>query len=95
MPTVRIEPDYKVTIPKAARVSLGLKVGEEVETLTDKDSITFRKAKTYTPTPRELTAIRKGREEIKKGNSYTLDELRASLERPHRPPRAKTPCAGV
>ena len=75
MPTVRIEPDYKVTIPKAARASLGLKVGEEVETLTSKDSITFRKAKTYTPTPRELAAIRKGRAEIRKGNYYTLDEF--------------------
>ncbi|MBI3798799.1 MAG: AbrB/MazE/SpoVT family DNA-binding domain-containing protein [Deltaproteobacteria bacterium] len=79
MPSVRIEPNYKVTIPKDARASLGLKVGEEVETLTSKDSITFRKAKTYTPTPRELAAIRKGREEIKKGNFYTLDEFETWL----------------
>lgn len=78
MPTVRIEPNYKVTIPKEARTFLGLKVGEKVETMTSKDSITFRKAKAtrfYTPTPRELAAIKKGREEIRKGNYYTLDEF--------------------
>ncbi|MBI3756946.1 MAG: hypothetical protein HY267_03115 [Deltaproteobacteria bacterium] len=83
MPTVRIEPNYKVTIPEDARDSLGLQVSEEVETITHKDSITFRRtkpARSYTPTKRELTAIEKGRAEIKKGNSYTLDELRTSLK---------------
>jgi hypothetical protein len=73
---------------------LGLKVGEEVETITHKDSITFRRAKptnSYTPTKRELAAIEKGRAEIKKGNYYTLDELRTSLAGNHRPPRTKTP----
>jgi AbrB family looped-hinge helix DNA binding protein len=92
MPTTRIEPNYKVTIPKEARDSLGLEVGEEVETITHKDSITFRRVKTvrsYTPTKRELAAIEKGRAEIRRGEYYTLDELRASLARHHRKASAK------
>lgn len=86
MPTVRIEPNYKVTIPKDERDALGLKVGEEI-------TITVHRPEalpTYTPTKRELAAIEKGRAEIRKGNFYTLDELRASLERNYRPPRTKT-----
>jgi len=38
-----------------------------------------------------IAAIEKGRAEIQKGNSYTLDELRASLDSNHRAPRAKAP----
>jgi len=94
MPTVRIEPNYKVTIPKAARAFLGLKIGEEVETMTSKDSITFRKAKTarsYTPTPRELAAIRKGREEIRRGEYLSIDEFfkHLDVDSQHPPSRAK------
>ena len=72
MQTVKIEPHYKISIPKKARESLGLKIGDEVK-------ITLRPAKaqtTYTPTARERRAIEKGREEIRKGNSYTLNEFR-------------------
>ena len=89
MPTVRIEPDYKVTIPKAARAALDLKVGEEVETMTSKDSITFRKAKTYTPTPRELAAIRKGRGEIRRGEYLSVDEFFQHLNVDSQHPKAR------
>ena len=86
MPTVRIEPNYKVSIPKDTRDSLGLKVGDEVQ-------ITLRPAKapaTYTPTARERRAIEKGREEMKKGNYYTLDEFRiALLGSPYKKARTK------
>lgn len=34
---------------------------------------------TYTPTPAERRAIRKGRAEIARGDYYTLDELREVL----------------
>ena len=86
MPTVKIEPNYKVTIPKEARETLGLKIGEEVQ-------ITLRRVKslrTYTPTARELRSIQKGRAEYAKGNYVTLDQLFHELDySPHRP-RKKT-----
>ena len=43
----------------------------------------------YSPTPRELAAIQKGRAEIRRGEYYTLDELRASLDSPHLKTRSK------
>jgi predicted transcriptional regulator len=43
---------------------------------------------TYTPTKAELEAIRKGRQGIRRGEYYTLDELHASLAGNHRTPRA-------
>jgi len=49
---------------------------------------TARSLPTYTPTKAELEAIRKGREEIRRGEYYTLDELHASLASHHRRPRA-------
>jgi len=75
MPTVKIEPNYKVSIPKEDREALALEIGQEVE-------ITLRHAKpqtTYTPTASERRAIEKGRAEIRKGNYYTLDEFRSWL----------------
>ena len=73
MATVKIEPNYKVSIPKEARDAFDLHIGEELE-------VTFRRMnKTYTPTASERRAIEKGREEIKKGNYYTLDEFRTYL----------------
>lgn len=75
MPTTKIEPNYKISIPKEEREALGLQIGQEVD-------VTFRKVKlstSYTPTARELRAIQKGREEIKKGNYYTLDEFQTWL----------------
>ena len=86
MPTVKIEPNYKVSIPKEARATLRLKIGQEVE-------MTLRNVKpraTYTPTARERRSIEKGREDIKKGNYYTLDEFRTWLmESPHKEARSK------
>ena len=43
----------------------------------------------YTPTAAELRGMEKGRAEIRRGHYYTLDELRRSLDTPHRGPRAK------
>ena len=40
---------------------------------------TARSLPVYTPTKAELEAIRKGREEIRRSEYYTLDELHASL----------------
>lgn len=82
MPTVRIEPHYKVTIPKEAREALRLEVGEEVETITRKDSITLRRRKplrTYTPTKQELHAIEEGRVAFRRGEYYTLEEFKAHV----------------
>ena len=82
MPIVRIEPHYKLTIPKEARDALHLEVGEEVETITTKDSITFRRKKTpspYTPTKRELRAIEEGRAAFRRGEYYTLEEFKAHV----------------
>lgn len=45
----------------------------------------------YAPTKRELAAIRKGREEISRGEYYTLAELRASLDSHHLKTRSKEP----
>ncbi len=45
----------------------------------------------YAPTKAELARIEKGREEIRRGHYYTLDELHASLAGAHRKPRAKKP----
>ena len=75
MPAIKIEPNHKITIPKELRDTFGFHVGEKVE-------ITVRRPKapkTYTPTARELRTIEKGREEIRKGNYYTLDEFRTYL----------------
>ena len=85
MPTVRIEPNYKVSIPKDTRESLGLKVGDEVQ-------ITLRPAKTpatYTPTARERRAIEKGREEIRRGEYLTLDEFFKYLDVERHPAKAR------
>jgi predicted transcriptional regulator len=43
----------------------------------------------YTPTAAEVRAMEKGRAEIRRGHYYTLDELRRSLDTPHRGTRAK------
>ncbi|MFZ0886982.1 MAG: ribbon-helix-helix protein, CopG family [Candidatus Binataceae bacterium] len=50
---------------------------------------TARSLPSYTLTRAELEGIRKGREEIRRGDYYTLDELHASLEGHDRRPRAK------
>ncbi len=88
MTTVRIEPNYKVTIPKNEREALGLKVGEEI-------TITVHRSEslpTYTPTKRELAAIEKGREEMRKGQYYTLEQFREQLlGSPNKKARAKKP----
>lgn len=46
---------------------------------------------TYTPTPRELREINKGRAEIRRGEYSTLDELRTELAGPRRKVRAEAP----
>jgi len=43
----------------------------------------------YTPTPRELRDIEKGRAEIRRGDYSTLDELRAELAGQSRKVRSK------
>jgi Arc/MetJ-type ribon-helix-helix transcriptional regulator len=49
-----------------------------------------RSVPVYSPTPLELRAIAKGRAQMKRGDSYTIDELfDAGLARPRRPARAK------
>ena len=86
MSTAKIEPNYKISIPKKEREALRLEIGQDVD-------VTFRNVKppiTYTPTTSELRAIQKGREEIKKGNYYTLDEFRTYLVgSPHKKARPK------
>jgi predicted transcriptional regulator len=44
----------------------------------------------YTATKSELTAIRRGRAEIKRGNFVTLDQLKHDLESANRRPRKKS-----
>ena len=70
-------------------VSLPRKMLEEVDTVRKKEHRTrselvrealrvYMGARTfpvYTPTPRELAAIRKGREEIRRGEYVTIDQL--------------------
>lgn len=70
-------------------VSLPSKMLEEVDTVRKKEHRTRselvrealrvyfgkRALPVYTPTPRELAAIRKGREEIRRGEYFTVDEL--------------------
>lgn len=92
MSSVKIEPNYKVSIPKEARDVFRLEVGDEVETITRKDSITFRKKKetsVYTPTKRELHSIKKGRADYAKGNYITLEQLFHELDNPPRRTRKK------
>lgn len=86
-------------------VSLPRKMLQEVDTIRKKEHRTrselvrealrvYMGARTlpvYTPTPRELADIRKGREEIRRGEYYTLDELRASLDSHHLKTRSKEP----
>ena len=49
-----------------------------------------RSAPAYSPTPLELRAIAKGRAQMKRGDSYTINELfDTGLARPRRPARAK------
>ena len=45
----------------------------------------------YTPTKAEITAIRRGRAEIKRGNFVTLNQLQHELESAGRKPRKKNP----
>ncbi len=47
-------------------------------------------SRTYTPTARELRAIERGRTAIRRGDYYTLDELRAALGSPSRQARPKS-----
>jgi len=81
--TVKIEPHYKVTIPKDTRDAFDLRVGEEVEI------ILRRMNKTYTPTARERRAIEKGREEIRRGEYLTLDQFFQHLDVERHPPKAR------
>ena len=87
MPTAKIEPNYKISIPKEDREVLHLEIGQEVEVI-------FRNVKpptTYTPTASELRAIQKGREEIRRGEHLTIDELfqHLDVERNHTKARTK------
>ncbi len=43
----------------------------------------------YTPTPRELAAIRKGREEIRRGEYLTIDEFFQHLDVDSHHPKAR------
>ena len=48
-----------------------------------------RSVPVYSPTPLELRAIAKGRAQMKRGDTYTINELfDAGLARPRRPARA-------
>ena len=79
MSTAKVEANYKVTItiPKAARKALGLKVGDEVETVTRKDGVTLRRKtiKTGTATPAERRAILRGLAEYERGETSTFEEV--------------------
>ena len=82
MSTAKVEANYKVTItiPKAARKALGLKVGDEVETVTRKDGVTLRrktiKTGTATPAePAERRAILRGLAEYERGETSTFEEV--------------------
>lgn len=93
MSSIKIEPNYKVSIPKEARDIFNLEVGDEMETITRKDSITFRKKKNipiYTPTKREMHSITKGRADYAKGNYITLEQLLHELGNSPRRTRKKT-----
>ena len=49
----------------------------------------FRNVRAYTPTAAELRAIRRGRAQIERGESVTLDQLLNALDRPRLSRRAK------
>ncbi len=95
MSTARVEQNYKVTItiPKAARKALGLKIGDEVETVTHKDGVTLRrkKIKADTATPAERRAILRGRKAYERGETVTLTEVLHELDAPSHQPRSPTP----
>ena len=94
MSTARVEQNYKVTvtIPKAVRKALGLKIGDEVETVTHKDGVTLRrkKIKVDTATPAERRAILRGRKAYERGETVTLTKVLHELDAPSHQPRRKT-----
>jgi AbrB family looped-hinge helix DNA binding protein len=88
MPTVRIEPNYKVTIPKEARDSLRLKVGDVVEaTISDKEVILRRKASVATPS--EVRELERARREHERGEYIPLEQYLHALGSTARKARAK------
>lgn len=107
MPLTKVGPKYQVTIPKEAREALRIKVGDLVEATVEEQTVVLRpkvvldrapleRARSlpiYTPTRRELREIEQGREAMRRGKYYTLDEFSEWLlgrsgkkARPKRPP---------
>ena len=85
--TVKIEPNYKVTIPKDARDAFDLHVGEEVE-------ITFasqKHVKEGIADPQEIRAIEKGRNAYARDKYISLTDYVRGVETSTHKTRTKRP----
>ena len=87
MPTVKIEPNYKVTIPKEARGTFGFRVGEEVQIIpTPRPQKSLKEG---TATPQEIRAIKRGRTAYARDEHIPLTSYIRGLETPAHKTRAK------
>lgn len=87
MPTVTIEPNYKVTIPKEARGTFGFHVGEQVQITPATQP--QKPLKEGTATPQEMSAIKRGRKAYTRGEYLSLTDYIRGLENPTYKTRAK------
>jgi AbrB family looped-hinge helix DNA binding protein len=94
MPISKLGQRRQVFIPKEICEELGLEVGDFVEVKQVRNTVVIKLKKLVDAddmlTPAEARAVRKGEEQLRHGESVTLEALEYDLNRPARTRRRKT-----
>jgi len=80
MPTIKVRTKRQITIPKAIFNDLGLKEGDYVEIIRNKNRIVIKPKKIDEPddvlTPEEEKIVEKGIEQLKRGECMDWEDPR-------------------
>lgn len=87
MPTVKIEQNYKVSIPKDIRDTFGFHIGEEVQIIPA--SQPQKPVKEGSATSQEISAIKQGRTSYARGEHLSLTDYTRDLGTSTHKTRAK------
>ena len=99
MPVSKVGQRRQVVIPKAIWEALGLESGDFVEVERVEHTVVIKPKKLVDAedvlTPEEEEAVRRGEEQIRRGEYVTLEKLEHEMERTARKRRGKTTRKGA